>query len=221
MHRRAHIILALAALAAMVLTPSLISAVGFSGFEDPDIGPVLRQTINPYYDVAYGITFSALPRGQTAGEVGIVRSNASLVCIEPGDAGQVLGTATAGSGNIGNESFAIRIDLPTPAQPPVYIGVTVQTFNNALVQVTMYDPNGDVIPVPQDPGFVLVDGTCLIPGGSRRSASYYAFSQTSPVAYVVIDTDPDLVFTIDNFGCIEKLVSTAHTTWGHVKALYR
>ena len=187
---------------------------GQTGFTYPDLGLADRMTVDPYYDTFYGLTFTALPLGNVAGEVGLVRSFAA-VCVFPGDPDQMLGTAVAGSGDIGTGTFPIRVDFPNPLLPPVSVRLDVHTYAAGVVTVTLFDENDAPIAAARETNPVA--GTC--PGPATRRDYILMLAQSTPVDHVVIACE--YIFTIDNFTWIEQFLPVESATWGRVKALFR
>lgn len=187
---------------------------GQIGFHFPDLGSADRMTLSPYYDTAYGLVVTALPLGAVPGETGLVRGGVAI-CVFPGDADQVLGTAAAGSGDIGTGAFPVRIDFPNPVLPPASVRLDVYTYTNGVVTVTLYDADG--VPVPSARETFPVAGTC--PGPGTRRDYILLLAQSTPVDHVVVECT--LPFVIDNFTWIEQFVAVDTATWGRIKAIYR
>ena len=167
-------------------------------FEDPPLGRLDRQVINPYVDAPSKVTFSALDA--RSGVVGVVKNSATSACVEPVDSNQKLGTAPVDSDSIGLSGFAIRADFPAELAPPVRVGVTFQTGEKVPIRIRLFDANGGEVGTTSDfasPG----NGTCNLPGDPRARKTIFATSSKS-VAYAVMDLEDSTggrVFVLDDF----------------------
>jgi hypothetical protein len=186
---------ALFSLVSTFLTSSQALAISID-FEEPSLGNLPSQAINPY--TIGGVTFTT-PIGNFGDEVvGLVKNNSTSACVEPSNNNQKLGTGR-GDG-VGVSGFEIRATFEQPLTPSIVISVEFQALGNTPVRIRLFDSSDTIVAETED---VTPEngGTCGNPGNVR---GYITVSATSdkPVSYAIMDLGSATgggVFVIDNF----------------------
>jgi len=184
-------------------------------FETPAVGASHRMIINPY--VASGVTFTAVGRGWGDEVVGLVWNSVTSACVGTAYNTQVLGTGRAAfeDGFIGLGGFAIRADLPPGSQ---VVSAYFQTGAGAQVQLSLYDASGAMLGSASE----IAGPPDLSCEPSRPTARIAVMAVAAePAAYAILEAEPNYVFVIDNFSVDGGATSTAASSWGQIKALYR
>ncbi|UCE01276.1 MAG: hypothetical protein JSW67_08190 [Candidatus Latescibacterota bacterium] len=178
-------------------SPSIpnIAAGSTIDFETPPLTSS-SQVIDPYVDAATGVIFTAEPLS-IAGEVGLVRNNATSACADPPSNDQKLGAAPAGSGGIGFSNFPIRATFPASLPVGATVSVEFQALVNTPIRIRLFDSAGNMVGIVND---VIVNpmGTCGFPGNPRGRKVVTA-TATGPLAYAIMDQLSISVFVIDDF----------------------
>ncbi len=170
-------------------------------FESPTLGALARTIVDPYQPNALVTFTSAMPaNGVTV--VGLVKNNATSVCVEPADMNQKFGSGRANfsDGAIGYGTAAIRADFTQPLAPPQVIAVDFQTGAGLPVRLRLFDAAGTEIGAVTESA-TDTGGTCGLPG-QLRARKRLTLRAEQPVVAAIMDMSADtgrFVFTIDNF----------------------
>ncbi len=184
-------------------------------FETPSLGALDRMVINPY--VATGVSFVAVARGVTSGEVGLVKNSATSACADPPDANQKLGTAPAGSGAIGLSDFTIRANFSPYLSGLVQVSAQFQTISGSTVRILLYDNYGYLMTSAIQTALPGA-GTCGYPGTARARRTVTATGHGT-VAYALLDVEPNgVVFVIDEFRYATGVIAVREGAEGESEA---
>jgi len=187
-------------------------------FETPTLGPSHRMIIDPY--VASGVTFTAVEGGPFDPVIGLVWNGITSACVGTAYDNQVLGTgvrnSSFGDGGIGLAAFPIRADLPPGIQ---VVSAYFQTGAGVQVQLSLFDAAGALVGYASEiAGPPDLSCEPLRPT-ARIAVMAVAFE---PVAYAIMEAEPNRVFVIDNFSIDSwDPTPTAPSSWGQIKTLYR
>ena len=188
------------------LTGAFISATGqdeitIIDFEAPALGTLARDIVDPYQPNSL-VTFTSATPANGVNVVGLVKNNATSVCVEPADTSQKFGSrrSSFSDGAIGYGTAAIRADFAQPLTPPHLVAVDFQTGAGLPVRLRLFDAAGGEIATVTDSA-TEVAGTCGLPG-QPRARKRLLLRAEQPVAAAIMDLGADtgrFVFTIDNF----------------------
>ena len=170
-------------------------------FESPPLGALARTIADPYQPNAL-VTFTSATPTNGVNVVGLVKNNATSVCIEPADANQKFGSGRSNfsDGAIGYGTAAIRATFAQPLTPPQVIAVDFQTGAGLPVRLRLFDASGIEIAAVTESATESA-GTCGLPG-QPRARKRLTLRADQPVAAAVMDMGADtgrFVFTIDTF----------------------
>ncbi|MCE7989252.1 MAG: DUF11 domain-containing protein [Caldilinea sp. CFX5] len=170
-------------------------------FESPALGALARTIVDPYQPNTL-VTFTSAMPANGVNVVGLVKNNATSVCVEPADMNQKFGSGRANfsDGAIGYGTAAIRADFTQPLAPPQVIAVDFQTGAGLPVRLRLFDAAGTEIAAVTESA-TDTGGTCGLPG-QPRARKRLTLRAEQPVAAAIMDMGADtgrFVFTIDNF----------------------
>jgi len=201
--RLSRLVLLTLLLTALLTTAYRLARATLIDFEEPPLGGEPRQIIDPYRFVTdAGVTFTVATPINPTEVVGLVKNNATSVCVEPADSDQKLGSGRSNfaNGAIGYGTSALRATFTQPLSPPHVVAVDFQTGAGVPIRLRLFDIAGNEVAGIMDLAGPA-NGTCGLPG-QMRARKRLTVRAEQTVAFAVMDLGSDtgrFVFTIDNF----------------------